>query len=169
MWGGRSVPVLERDWQRSERLPYRRTYDLKPGQAWATAEVSEDQFEAYALWQGNPVPVGALIARDLMECGASWACFTELWAGRLVIVDHELKCIGRSGAEGSVLDRLISIVGRRGGLPDVVGQFPDGRIILREAKCRSTKDRVSSSQQRFLAALWEAIPDELDVAVVEWG
>jgi hypothetical protein len=67
-YGSEQVEVLERDWQTGERLPYRKTYALRPGQSWFDADVTPGQWEHYVLRKdGVQVPVGAVIAAELKE------------------------------------------------------------------------------------------------------
>src|SRR3972149_8731295 len=92
-YGDTEVPVTERFWKAAERLPYRKTYSLKPGQHWKEAAVTSAQWEHYVLLDnGEAVPVGAVIARELLAEGASSAVFTELW-GSLVLVGPDLVCV----------------------------------------------------------------------------
>ncbi|MBM3828782.1 MAG: hypothetical protein FJW09_09090 [Actinobacteria bacterium] len=130
---------------------------------------TDDQTEVYAIDGNVAVPVGAMIARELIAQGASWACFTEIWGSRRVLVGPDLVCVEQSGDVGEVIRELDEAVGKWAGLPDVVGRWPDGRIILREAKCTATKDKVSPAQHEFLTALWVSMPDRIDVALVHWG
>jgi hypothetical protein len=83
-YGDWDVPVLIRPWVAPVRLPYRKTYRLKAGQNWSEAPTTELQWEHYVvLPDGQPAPVGVLIARELVSSGAAAAAFTELWAGHL--------------------------------------------------------------------------------------
>jgi len=167
--GGRAVPVLVSDWEGLRGQPYRRTYNLKPGESWFDMTTTSEQTEVYALDGTVGIPVGAMIARELIAQGASWACFTEMWGAGRVLVGPDLVCVEQSGDVAAVMQELHEAVGKWAGLPDVVGRWPDGRIILREAKCTATKDKVSEAQHEFFAALWATMPDRIDAAVVQWG
>ena len=59
-YGDAEVSVIERSWKAAERLPYRKTYSLKPGQNWKDAAVTPAQWEHYVLLDdGEAIPVGA--------------------------------------------------------------------------------------------------------------
>ena len=170
-YGDWDVPVLLRDWTAPAQLPYRKTYRLTAGQHWSDAETTEDQSEHYALLpDGQPVPVGVLIARELMASGATCAAFTELWAGRCVLVGPDLLCLPDDGPLQSLVASLRAANNKRlGGLPDVLGIYPDGRVAMREAKNIAAKDRLGPKQHTFARAAQQLLGDKLDLAVVEWG
>jgi hypothetical protein len=169
-YGDEEVPVIERFLKPAERLPYRKTYRLKPGQHWEEAPVTSAQLEHYVLFDdGKAVPVGAVIARELRAEGASSAVFTELW-GCLVLVDPDLVCVQEEGSIRGVLDVLrVATGGKLGGLPDVVAVFPDGHVVMREAKNVVAKDRLGPKQHAFASVAQKLFGDKLDLAVVEWG
>jgi len=169
-YGDREVPVIERFWKVAERLPYRKTYRLKPGQHWKEADVTPDQWEYYVLLNDREaVPVGAVITRELLVEGALSAVFTELW-GRLVLVSPDLICVREEGLIKELLDVLRTETGGRlGGLPDVIAVFPDGRIAMREAKNAAKKDRLRQNQHDFARVAQKLFGDRLSLAVVEWG
>lgn len=105
-YGDAEVPVIERYWKTSRRLPYRKTYSLKPGENWREAAVTPRQSETYVLLDdGEAVPVGAVIARELLLEGALSAVFTELWGG-LVLVNPDLICVQEDGLIKELLDQL---------------------------------------------------------------
>jgi hypothetical protein len=166
------VPVLERAWNTTvQRLPYRKTYVLKPGENWNDAPITPDQWEYYVLLQDGPVPVGTVIARELIAEGATSAVFTEMWGG-LVLVGADLVCVEENGDISKILDQLRAAMnGKLGGLPDVIAVFPDGRIAMREAKHISAKykDRLGPKQHAFARVAKELLGDRLDLAIVEWG
>lgn len=138
-FGDDFVPVLEARWRISPRLPYRNTYALKPGQHWTEAPTTEDQFEYYVELDGEVMPVGAAIARQLLAEGCTWAYFTEM-CGELVVVDPTLECRPLDGRPAELIAELREANGGRlGGLPDGIGEHRDGRVIMREAK---THDRA---------------------------
>lgn len=169
-YGDAEVPVIKRSWKVADRLPYRKTYSLKPGQHWKDAAETSAQGEHYVLLDdGEVVPVGAVIARELVEEGASSTVFTELW-GSLVLVGADLVCVQEEGAIHELLDALRVATGRNslGGLPDVIAMFPDGRVAMREAKSVATKDRLSANQHNFARVAQQLLDDRLDLAVVEW-
>ncbi|MBI4782245.1 MAG: hypothetical protein HY785_13140 [Oscillatoriophycideae cyanobacterium NC_groundwater_1537_Pr4_S-0.65um_50_18] len=169
-YGDAEVPVIERFWKVAERLPYRKTYSLKPGQHWKDAGVTSKQWESYVLLDdGEAIPVGAAIARELLAEGASFAVFTELWGG-LVLVDSDLVCVREEGQIQELLDILrTDNGGNLGGLPDAIAIFPDGRIAMREAKNIATKDRLSRKQHDFASIAQRLLGDRLNLTVVEWG
>jgi hypothetical protein len=68
-WGDDDVPLLERDWVGVRIDGYRKTYALRPGQAWRDAPVSADQYQHLVLQDDEPVPVRVAIARELMASG----------------------------------------------------------------------------------------------------
>lgn len=168
-YGDAEVPVFERFWIMSERLPYRKTYSLKPGQYWKEADETPNQYESYVLLNnGDAIPVGAVIARELLDEGALSAVFTELWGG-LVLVNSDLICVQEDGLIKEILDILRSKNDNKlGGLPDVIAVFPDGRIVMREAKvCK--RDRLQRNQHDFARVAMRSFGEKLDLAVVEWG
>lgn len=169
--GGEPVPLIRRSWRSGKKLPYRKTYGLRPGQHWAEAEESAGQFEHYVeLDDGSQVPVGALIAQELIDEGAETAVFSELWAGKCILVNHKLTCISHEGAIGAVLNEIRAAnSGLLGGLPDVIAVFPNGRVAFREAKNVAAKDRLGRKQHEFAKLLRELYGDRLDLGVVEWG
>jgi hypothetical protein len=171
MFGQKVVPVYLRGWKAALKQPYRKTYRLLPGQHWHDAPVSVGQWENYALdCNGQAVPVGGLIARELLELGAIEAVFTELWAGKCVLVDSNFTCVPAVGRLGELLVMLRNAAGGRlGGLPDVLALFADGRVAMREAKNVAAKDRISAKQHAFAQIAQNAIGERLDLAVVEWG
>jgi hypothetical protein len=170
-YGDAEVPVLERPWKAADRLPYRKTYSLKPGQHWKEAAVKPAQWEHYVLQDdGEAVPVGAVIARELIAAGASVAVFTEMWGG-LVLVGHDLICVQEEGPVRELLDSLRAAAPGRslGGLPDILALFPDGRVAMREAKNVAAKDRLGPKQHAFAIVARNLLGEKLDLAVVEWG
>jgi hypothetical protein len=171
IYGDNKVPVIERVWKAAELSPYRKTYRLIPGQHWNDATVSDSQTEHYVLLENaQAVPVGAVIARELMTEGSNCAVFTELWAGRCVLVGPDLVCVKEEGEIRELLDQLRAANnGRLGGLPDVLAVFPNGRIAMREAKNIAAKDRIGSKQHALARIAQRLFGDRLDLAIVEWG
>ncbi len=167
-WGSSDVPLLRRRWQSLERLPYRKTYALKPGQSWHQAPITERQLEWYVFEQGlGHIPVGAMIARELVGQGALHAAFVEMWGGA-VFVNHALMYIEQDGPVGAVFrEAKEANGGSQSGFPDVIGVFPDGRISFMEAK-RSGKDRLQPQQHRMADAIRKCFGSRADLAVVEW-
>ena len=135
------------------------------------AAVSNSQLEKYALSEnGEAVPVGSLIAREMIELGATDAVFTELWANKLVLVGPDLVCVAEIGKWHDLFNSLREACGPYlGGLPDVIALFPDGRIVMREAKNVVSKDKVQKKQREFYTNAKKLFGDRLEVAVVKWG
>ncbi|CAB4365429.1 MAG: hypothetical protein F2681_15010 [Actinobacteria bacterium] len=168
-YGNAEVRLIERDWDVADRANYRMTYRLTPGEHWRDAPESDGQFEYYVNLDGEVMPVGVAIARELLAEGADWACFTELW-GKFVIVGADLICQPLAGPVGELIDQLRAANGDRlGGLPDVLAGFPDGQIAMREAKTPRSADRLRANQHRFADVARMVLGDRLDLAVVEWG
>lgn len=169
IYGDIEVPIIERAWQVSERLPYRKTYSLKVGQHWKEADVTSEQYESYVLLDnGDAIPVGAVIARELLSEGALSAVFTELW-GRFVLVNPDLICVQEEGLIKEILDAVrLETDGKLSGIPDVLAVFSNGRIVMREAKV-AKKDRLQKNQHNFARVSQKLFGDRLDIAVVEWG
>jgi hypothetical protein len=169
-FGDIDVPVIRRDWVTAPRMPYRKTYSLKPGQSWKDAPQTPYQWEAYVVFpDGEVAPVGAVIARELIEEGASSAVFTEMWGG-LVLVGPDLVCVTHDNEIGTIVKQLREACnGKLAGLPDVIAVFPDGRIAMREAKNISSKDRLGPKQHGFVRVARNLFGEKLDLAVVEWG
>jgi hypothetical protein len=176
------VPILERDWKTTpQRLPYRKTYVLKPGQHWKDAQVSLTAKRCVPVivypqdrqFRLQCVPAGAAIARELKIEAATWVVWTELWAGRRVLMGPDLMCVDEEEPIRELLEQLRIATGRRllGGLPDVVACFPDGRIAMREAKHVATKykDRLGPKQHELAAVAQQLFGSRLDLAVIEWG
>jgi hypothetical protein len=170
-YGSVEVPVVRRQWPVVQRIPYRKTYSLKPGQKWAEAKVTAKQWEAYVVEQGGTyLPVGAKIAKELIEEGAEQAVFVELWGSKCVIVDHTLTCVEPTGRIREILEMVRERNGGKlAGFPDVIAVFPDGRVALREAKCVDAKDRLNQPQHQLADLLRALLGKDLDLKVVEWG
>ena len=171
IYGDIEVPILERDWLRTrERLPYRKTYLLKPGQHWHDAPSTPTLWEHYVQLADGAVPAGTLIARELVAEGANVALWTECYGrGRVVFMSPDLVCVESTGELGHILQQIHSANGARwAGLPDAVGIFPDGRIAMRDAKVAG-KDRLSPTQHAFARVARGLFSSRLDFAVVEWG
>jgi hypothetical protein len=170
-YGDREVPIFERPWQAATPSPYKMTYKLKPGEHWAEAPVTHNQFENYVLLDdGQAIPVGAAIARELMSEGAKSAVFTELWHG-LVLVGPDLICVSKDHEDFKELLANLKAAngGRFRGLPDVIACFPDSRIAMREAKNLAAKDRLNTPQHEFARAAYRLLGARLDLGVIQWG
>lgn len=168
-YGAEEVPTIQRSWRSGEKVPYKKTYGLKPGESWHDAEETENQWEHYVILEGETqIPVGAAIAKELINEGATETAFIELWGG-CVLVDHNLQCIGHDGKIGEII-RMVKQAnnGLLGGFPDVIGIFPDGRIALREAKNIDAKDRLSTKQHLMADLLRQLFKEALDLQIVEW-
>jgi hypothetical protein len=169
-YGDARVAVHERDWPVAPSEPYRKTYRLRPGQHWQDAELSTSVRARYALVDAEVVPVGVAIAREAMAKGAAWAYATEQWAGTVVLVGPDLRCVALDGAVGELVEELrLANGGVLGGLTDVVGRGADGRVLLREARNLDTREGLGSQQHGFARAAHERFGPDLDLAVVEWG
>ncbi len=160
-YGDFTVSKIERDWPRTPKhLPYRKTYLLKPGQRWHDAPV--DLFSSLSEWYvqlpDGPVPSGAVAARELLAEGASLALWTECYVGgRVVFISPDIL-------------RAIKAANNNkwAGLPDAIGLFPDGRIVMRDAKLAG-KDKVSITQHAFARAAASLFPGRIEFGVIEWG
>lgn len=196
MFGGLPVPMYRRRWKTtSQKLPYRKTYDLKPGQHWKDVGETTKQWEYYVLLNDKApksdaidipivypqdrqlglscIPAGAAIARELFSEGATFVCFTELWAGKRVLVGADLICLPETGEIAGLVSDLRVATNRRllGGLPDVIALFPNGRVVMRDAKhvTKKYKDRLGDKQHSFASAARQLLGDRLDLSIVEWG
>jgi hypothetical protein len=168
-WGDEEVPVLQRHWERhAHRLPYRKTYSLKPGDRWHNAPLTEKQWEHYVEIENDVIPAGAVIARELLNEGALTAWWTECWGAEPVFISPDLTCVKPDGELWEVLQRIRLANGRWAGLPDVVALFPNGRVVMREAKVKG-KDRLNKPQHAFARVARRLLGDRLDLAVIEWG
>ncbi len=172
-YGDFTVPVMERDWPRTrEHLPYRKTYLLKPGQSWhdAPVDLASSLSEWYVQLPNGPVPSGAAAARELLAEGASLALWTECYGGgRVVFMSPDLVCVEATGEFGDILRQIRAANGNRwAGLPDAIAIFPDGRIVMRDAKLAG-KDKVSTTQHAFARAAARLFPGRVAFGVVEWG
>ena len=182
-FGNAQVKLLRRGWKSGKKIPYRMTYALKPGQHWSEAEENSKLSEGYVQTsEGNQIPVGARVARELINKGADKAVFTELSGPyKCTLVNQCLFCVCISTKRKTdvgkyeeykdfvqILDDIRSNNnGSLGGLPDVMAVFPDGRIAFREAK-RSGKDRLQPNQHKMANLLRELFGERLDLGVVEW-
>ena len=168
-WGDDEVPVFQRDWHRhADRLPYRKTYRLKPGDLWHDAPVTENQWENYVRAGNEVISAGAAIARELLAEGAVTALWTECWGAEPVFVSANLTCVELPGELRDILQQIRTANDRWAGLPDVVALFPDGRVAMREAKVKG-KDRLNSPQHTFARVARALLGNRLDLAVIEWG
>lgn len=196
LYGGVTVPVFRRTWRTTPtKLPYRKTYDLKPGQHWKDIGETTKQWEYYVVLEHDPsvpevehpaiiypedrqfglsvIPAGAAIAREFSSDGAKFVCFTELWAGKRVLVGPDLVCLPETGEIAQLLDDLRSATNRRmlGGLPDAIALFSDGRVAMRDAKhvSKKYKDQLGMKQHSFASAARQLLGARFDLGVVEWG
>jgi hypothetical protein len=169
-YGDEMVPLIFRSWRTGPRLPYRKTYKLKPGQRWQGADTTVEQSEHYVLLDsGDQVPVGAMIATELINDGARVACFSELWGPRPVFVRHDLICIEPQRPLADFIFAMRSALqGRLAGLPDVLAVFSDGRLALREAKNIRAGDRLRKCQHDFARTARRLFGSNVELAVVGW-
>jgi hypothetical protein len=169
--GGKEVRVIRKEWKSGSPQPYRKTYNLLPGQSWYKAEITPGKMEHYEQMDiGEQIPVGALIAAELSDDGAHFSVFTEMWAGKFVMVDQYLKCIEPSREAEKIISKLRQENGAKlGGFPDAFGIFPDGHIAFREVKNVSAKDRLGEKQHEFSRLIRKLFGEKADIAVVEWG
>ena len=169
-FGSERVPLYRATWKRAPDQPYRRTYDMQPGDRWFEMPTSKEQKEIYALDEScSTVPIGAMVARHLKREGGE-TVFVELWKGTVVLVDENLICVAPAeSAAGPILQRYKERSGKRGagGFPDVVAVFPDSRIAFREIK-KKKKDRVSRDQHKAADILRGMYGSRADLAIVEW-
>lgn len=169
--GGEEVPVIGRPWVSAVRMPHKKTYNLLPGQHWSLAEETSDQWEYYVKINNNVhIPVGALIAQDLVDEGAIAAAFTEQWAGKCVLINQNLFCVSGEGGLVQILDNIRhKNNGCLNGLPNVMALFPDGRVLFRETKHVRAKDGLGQKKHDLATLLRQLYGNSLDLAVVEWG
>src|ERR1700694_5728500 len=126
-WGDDDVPVIERSWPRHpNRLPYRKTYRLAPGDNWRDVATTDAQWEHYVQVEQEIIPAGAMIAHELMAEGAVTALWTECWGSQPVFISGDLRCVQCDGALRDILLTIRERNGRWAGLPDVVVLFPAG-------------------------------------------
>ncbi len=169
LYGEVEVPVYLRPWKAGPRIPYRKTYALKPGQQWSEAGETPNQWEHYVLQDdGSQIPVGALIAREFIEDGAEYAFFTEMWHG-VVFIGPDLVCVEPPARVQEFVRTMKEALGRLRGLPDVMGFFPDGRIRLHEAKNAGAKDRLQAGQHEFATVARSIFGDKIEFGITEWG
>lgn len=168
--GNEEVPVFRYSWRAGKPQPYRKTYNLLPGQSWWEAQTTDKQLEHYALSdEGLQVPVGALIARELKKQGASFSVFTEMWAGKFVMIDHALNCVSPPEEVEELLTEIKSANGNKlGGFPDAFAVHPNGRLLFREAKSVRAKDRLGPKQHEFANLLRSLFGERVDLGIVEW-
>ncbi len=125
-----------------------------------------------ALWHlpGGAIPAGAMIVRELMAEGADTAVWTECYGrGRVVLMSPDLVCVDMTGHVGRILRQIHSANGNRwAGLPDAVGLFPNGRVVMRDAKVVG-KDKISATQHQFARAARQVLGPRVEFAAVEWG
>lgn len=168
-YGDEDVPVLARPWREApDVVGCREVFRLRPGQSFVEAPVNDRMYEALVLVDGEPLPVGVVIAAELMREGVDWAYCTEVFGGRLVVLDHAAMCVTPNEHATAVFQRLLDAnSGRLAGLPDVVAARGDV-VILREAK-RVRKDKLQPQQHAFAVAAQRLLGPKLDLAVVEWA
>jgi hypothetical protein len=81
----------------------------------------------------------------------------------------KLVCVDICGDFGDVLRRLKLANGNKwAGLPDAIAYFPDGRVVMFDAKV-AKKDRISQTQHDFARVASELLGSRLQLGVVEWG
>lgn len=69
----------------------------------------------------------------------------------------------------AVLDKIrTETFGRLGGLPDVIGDFPDGAVAFRKAKNVAARDKLGPKQHALADVLRKIFAGRLNLAVVEW-
>ena len=168
-YGDQEVLVHRRPWKAGPRIPYRKTYSLKPGQHWSEAGETPNQWEHYVLQDdGSQIPVGALIAREFISDGAEFAFFTEMWHG-VVFIGPDLICVDPPPRVKDFIVTMKTALGGLRGLPDVIGFFPDGRIRLHEAKNAGAKDKLQKGQHAFANTARSIYGDKVEFGVTEWG
>lgn len=169
-YGEDLVPLLERPWKRRKSMtPYYRLERMKPGQNWRDMTDLCKFTENYVQLDDGPVPVGVMIARELRAEGAIVAVCTDMTSRRLTLVRPDLICVETSPPLSELFARLRTAnKGSLSGLPDAVAIFPEGRVVMREAKV-AKKDRLNRTQHAFAPVARQLLGDNLDLAVVEWG
>jgi hypothetical protein len=169
LYGDVAVPVHSRSWKSGPRIPYKKTYSLKPGQHWKEAGETPKQSENYVLQEdGTQIPVGALIAKEFLEDGAECAYFIEMWHG-VVFVGPDLVCVDPPEIAKTFLKEMKHALGNLRGLPDAIGFYRDGKIRLHEAKHAGTKDKLQPSQHHFAKVARSIYGGKVEFGVTEWG
>lgn len=169
-YGDEQVPLLIRDWKRRASMtPYHRIEKMEPGHNWRQMTEPCKYTEHYVQLADGPIPVGVMIARELCAQGAICAVCTDVTFGRLRLVDTDLICIEAVSPMSDLLESLRAANnGSLRGLPDAVGIFPHGKVVMREAKV-AKKDYLSKTQHSFAPIARRLLGDDLDLAVIEWG
>lgn len=167
-YGGEEAPLLSRPWKRRKSMvPYYRLEQMKPGQNWRAMTAPCKFTEHYVQLADGPIPVGVMIARELREEGATVAVCTDLTSNRLTLLSPDLICIEASPPLSDLLATLRAAnAGSLAGLPDAVSIFPDGRVVMREAKV-AKKDRLNLPQHAFAPVARRLLGKTLDLAVIE--
>lgn len=143
---------------------------MKPGQRWADmADVTCKYNEYYVKHDGEQLPVGVMIAREFEQQGALVAVCTDLTLGRFRVLDTATICIIPVPPLSNILEDLRAANGGKlTGLPDAIGVFPDGRVVLYDGKV-AKKDCLNVNQHAFANAIRKALGNRFEFGVVEWG
>lgn len=167
-WGDEDVEVLRRDWRIAEGVDtYRKIYAMKPGQRWCEAPTADGQWENLVATPSGPLPVGVVIAQELIGEGADWAVLVELFGG-ITLLDHDGVCIEPADDMNSLLTEIFeSNGGSWSGCADVVGVRGE-TILFREAKLSRGRDTLRSNQHEFLRRMRRRFGTRVDASVVEW-
>jgi hypothetical protein len=124
--------------------------------------------EWYVQLPEGSIPPGAIAARELLAEGASVSVWTDCWGGRAVFMSPELVCVELAGELRDILQTIRAANGNKWfGLPDVIGIFPDGRVVMREMKLAG-KDKLRDTQHAFARLARRLFPDRIRFEVIEW-
>lgn len=168
-FGDQEVDETFFDWKVAPATPMKKLYVLEVGQHVDEAPTTEDQHEHWVVWDGQPIPAGAALCREL-ESAMEWIFFTETWGGAMRLFDAQLFRRPMEEPWSEVIEKLIAANrGRIGGFPDVIGQRKDGTVVLCELKARVSKDRLQSNQHDFANAAMSLEGQAVDLMVVVWG
>jgi hypothetical protein len=168
-FGDIEAAVVDVSWEAAPPGPMKQLYLLDVGQHVDDAPTTTEQHELFVMYDGQAVPAGGAVCRTFVS-SMEWIFFTETWGKTLRIFDASLIRQEMKDPWHAVFSQLIKANnGNLGGLPDVVGQQRDGRILLCEVKSRISKDRIQDNQHNFARAAVDALGDKVELKVVVWG
>lgn len=172
LYGDEDIPVLSRSWKRTtERMPYRQTELLKPGQHWRDAREVTGACEHYVQEPFEIFPAAAMAALELQDKGASMAIWTASFSHQCVLMSTSLVCIDitETGALGEILTAIQQANGGSlKGIPNAIALFPDGQIEMRKTSV-TAKPAINANQHEFVRRARHVLGDRLHLAVLHWG